>query len=109
MATKARTGSTQKATTAELSEQISVIQSDLANLTKTIANLGQSKGEELSGAAKAQISHARDVAGAQVDAAKHQAERVQDQATEFVREQPAAAVGIALGVGVLIGILGARR
>ena len=53
-----------------------------------------------------------DLAGSIARAGSHQAERVQDAANEkmnsletAVRRNPVAAVGIALGIGVLIGIV----
>jgi len=53
-----------------------------------------------------------DLAGSIARAGSHQAERVQDAANETmnsletaVRRNPVAAVGIALGIGVLIGIV----
>lgn len=53
-----------------------------------------------------------DLGGSIARAGSHQAERVQDAASETmktfetaVRRDPAAAVGIALGVGLLVGVI----
>jgi ElaB/YqjD/DUF883 family membrane-anchored ribosome-binding protein len=73
-----------------LHEEVETIARHLATLRKDIEDLG----------------------GSIARAGSHQAERVQDAASETmntletaVRRNPVAAVGIALGIGVLVGIV----
>ena len=109
MATKAMNGKTETATPADLSDQIEILRKDLSDLTSTIAGLGRAKGEEAINAAKARASTVRAAAGEQVEAAQLQAQQLRNQADQFVREQPGMALGIAAGVGFLVGFFSTRK
>ncbi|MGC1495677.1 MAG: DUF883 domain-containing protein [Sulfitobacter sp.] len=93
----------------DVTEQMAILRDDIRSLSETIAELAQAKGGEMSQAAKDQIHAARDTANAGVDAAKVQAAQLQGQANDFVRDQPAAALGIAAGLGFLVGMLSTRK
>ena len=55
------------------------------------------------------VAEARKRLAAALDSAKEIAGRVREKADESVREHPYQAIGIAFGVGALIGYLAARR
>ncbi len=98
-----------KASSADLSAQVETLRKDLADLTNIIADLGKAKGEDAISAAKSSANAARDKVVDHAETARLQAMELQDQANSFVKNQPAAALGIAAGIGFLIGMLGSRK
>lgn len=94
---------------ADVSEQVEILRHDLAALTQTIADLTKAKGDEAVTTAKAKLSDARDQAADVADTARLQAMEFQDKADSFVKNQPATALGIAAGLGFLVGFLGSRK
>ncbi len=108
-ASKKTNGRASDATAADLTAQIETLRDDLSALTKTIADLSESAREDVAASAKSKAEHLRGKAEDTAQAAQEQAARMQGQANEFIRNQPATALGIAAGLGFLIGLLGARR
>lgn len=94
---------------ADVADQMATLRADISALTSTVSELAKIKGVELSEAAKGQIASAKSAAVAQSEAAKQQAAQLQDQANEFVRTQPATAVGMAAALGFVIGMLMTRK
>ena len=86
----------------DLSRQISILKQDVAKLTSTLGAYGQS----VYGDAK---EGARDRASELHAAGMDKARETQQQAEEFLRTQPATALGIAAGIGFLIGLVTAKR
>ena len=109
MTSKVKAGIGSNATPADVADQMEILRADISALTSTVSELAQLKGAELSQAAKDQIAAAKKTAATQVDAAKDQALQLQDQANEFARNQPVAALGIAAGLGFLIGMMMTRK
>ena len=103
------TASKDTATTAELSDQIATLRADLGNLTHTIAGIGKAKGDDAVAATKAKVAEVQSKAADQAEIARQQAVALQGQANDFIRTQPAAALGIAASIGFLIGFLGHRK
>jgi ElaB/YqjD/DUF883 family membrane-anchored ribosome-binding protein len=93
----------------DLSAQVETLRDDIVDLTQMIADLGKSKGYEAASAAIAKATDAREKVSDQAEAARQQALALQGQANDFVHKQPATALGIAAGLGFLIGFLGARK
>lgn len=109
MATAAQKVNGTTATTADLSDQINTLKDDLGALTKIIADLGKEKGDDAVSAVKARASALKNTAEETADLARAKSADLQDQANDFVKTQPAMALGIAAGVGFLVGILGSRK
>ena len=109
MATKASQGKTNGASVSDVSNQIEILREDLSALTQTIADLSRAKGDEAITAARDKMADARDKATDQAQAARQQAAELQGQANDFIRNQPATALGIAAGLGFLVGFMGSRR
>ena len=86
----------------DLSAQIDILKNDLSNLTQALSDYGISKTGEATRAAK-------DAAAQMSAASRKKAYEAQAQAEEFVHTQPATALGIAAGVGFLIGMITARK
>lgn len=86
----------------DLSNQIEVLKADISGLTSTIANYTKAKSAEASATAKVKAREA-------VDAGHEKVLEAQLHAEDFVRTQPATALGLAAGLGFLIGMFTARR
>ncbi|RLJ51657.1 ElaB/YqjD/DUF883 family membrane-anchored ribosome-binding protein [Litoreibacter meonggei] len=97
------------ATAEDLAEQIETLRNDLGSLTQTIADLGKAKGDEALASAKSTADNVRAKAADSAETARLQAMELQDQANDFVKNQPATALGIAAGLGFLVGFFGARK
>tara|TARA_R110002049_G_scaffold117332_2_gene270475 strand:+ start:52812 stop:53126 length:315 start_codon:yes stop_codon:yes gene_type:complete len=86
----------------DLSAQIATLKNDVASLTATLGQYGKAKTEEMR---KTATTTAHDL----TDAGRAKALEAQKQAEEFIIAQPATALGIAAGVGFLVGLVTARR
>ncbi len=93
---------TKDATIEDLSTQIAILKDDIAALTGTVSEYGMAKGRSAADQAK---SAANDMA----QSGRAKAAEAQETAEEFIRTQPATALGIAAGVGFLVGLVTARR
>ena len=94
--------STGEVSVEDLSTQIDILKTDLSNLTQALSEYGISKSHEASQTAK-------DAASQVSAASRKKAYEAQAQAEEFVHSQPATALGIAAGLGFLIGMMTARK
>lgn len=93
----------------ELSEQIATLRADLGAITETLKNAGVHSGEAALANAK---QRAADLQARGQDGLRHahsSAEEMGHQAAQAVRNQPAAAVGLAVGVGFLLGFMSGRK
>ncbi|NNK15922.1 MAG: DUF883 family protein [Sulfitobacter sp.] len=86
----------------DLSNQIEILKSDISSLTDTLGEFAKAKSAEVGETAKVK---AQKVA----DAGREKALEAQLHAEDFVRTQPAAALGLAAGLGFLVGIITSRR
>lgn len=93
----------------DVAKQMKVLREDIANLSATVAEYGKAQGNLMKSVA---AEKAADIASTGKNAAKtvkNRAEQSYSDLEETVRENPAAAVGIAAGVGFLVGMLSSRR
>lgn len=105
-----KSNSLNAATTSEdVAKQISALQADIAALTETVSGYGKTKAAELRGAAETKASELRERGAEHAEAMKAHAADLNAQANDFVAKQPATALGIAAGVGFLIGYMSSRR
>lgn len=86
----------------DLSAQIDILKTDLSNLTHALSDYGISKSNEASQAARETVANVS-------AASRKKAYEAQAQAEEFVHSQPATALGLAAGLGFLIGMMTARK
>ncbi|WP_298493497.1 DUF883 domain-containing protein [uncultured Maritimibacter sp.] len=93
----------------DLEAQIAALKSDVSELTTTLGKLGKEASAEAKSRASKAASSAKDSAYSTANAAGAQAREYYGQAEAQVRENPAAAVGIAAGVGFLVGLFMARK
>jgi ElaB/YqjD/DUF883 family membrane-anchored ribosome-binding protein len=86
----------------DLSSQIELLKKDIASLTSTIGELGKSKSAQAQAQAKKKVEDL-------TESGREKVMETQIQAEEFIRTQPGTALGIAAGIGFLVGLVTARR
>ena len=86
----------------DLAKQIETLKADLATLTTSIGDVAKAKGIEGAAAAKLKAKQV-------TDAGREKALEAQLHAEDFIRTQPATALGLAAGLGFLVGMISARR
>ncbi len=108
---KATTASNEStgADTAAIQAQLDTLQKDVSQLTKVLAEYGRAQKDHVTGAARDKADHVRGQAEAAYTYADTEARAAYAQAESKVRDNPAASVAIASGVGFLIGLLMSRR
>lgn len=94
---------------ADIAEQIEILRADLGALTKVIADMGRESGKSAVSAVKDKAGHVRDLAADQAETAQLHAMELKGQADDFVRKQPATALGVAAGLGFLVGYMSSRK
>jgi len=97
------------ATVEDLSVQIAILKDDIAALTGTIGDYSKAQTKNVAEHAKSTAQHFADTAQDLANDGRAKASQAQDSAEEFIRTQPATALGIAAGVGFLVGLISARR
>ncbi|GHA44081.1 hypothetical protein GCM10008927_06070 [Amylibacter ulvae] len=96
------TANAKKTTTEDLAKQIETLKGDLVDLTEMMGKVGKNKGQQIA-------QSARETGEAQLAKVQHGAERAVHKADDFVNEKPAMALGIAAGIGFLVGMTASRR
>lgn len=86
----------------DLSAQIDLLKRDLSTLTHTLADFGVSKTHEATDTVKDKASELK-------AAGRDKAIEAQLHAEDFIRNQPATALGIAAGFGFLVGMFTRSR
>ena len=93
----------------DLSAQLATLKQDVPNLTKSLGELGTASKEAAKNGARRKAGEFRDAGEAQFNAARDQAEQYGQYAADTVRQQPAASMAVAVGVGFVLGMLTSRR
>ena len=102
-------GKVKTPTANDLADQIATLKTDLADLTSLIGDMGAAQGAQAKEKMQERVEAARDAGAAHIDDAKVQAQKLGAEANDFITRQPATALGIAAGIGFLVGMLGARK
>ncbi|MXU65682.1 DUF883 family protein [Oceanomicrobium pacificus] len=98
-----------EASVEDLTKQIEALKSDLAGLTKTISDLGRTQGEALAESAKIKAQELKARGQENAELVARQARALNDDANQMIADRPGTALGLAVGVGILIGLMTARR
>jgi ElaB/YqjD/DUF883 family membrane-anchored ribosome-binding protein len=101
--------STAKTTPDDLSKQLETLREDVAQLTQTLAQLTRSEAQEAADGAKRVIGKARAGVAHEYEKVQTQTLQAVDHADALIREKPAMAMGVAAGVGLLVGLMMSRR
>lgn len=95
-------GSNKSISVEDLSAQIDVLKNDLSTLTQALSEYGMSKSQDAKRAAQQTAADLQ-------TAGRDKAREAQAQAEDFVHNQPATSLGLAAGLGFLVGMITARR
>ncbi|WP_417261707.1 DUF883 family protein [Celeribacter sp.] len=106
---RAQTNGAVEQTSADLSAQIETLKADVAELTKVMGDYGRAQKAQLGATAEESFEAAKQKGAETADYARKQARDAYAGAEKTVRANPAASVGIAAGVGFLVGLLASRR
>ncbi|MBT0956155.1 DUF883 family protein [Alphaproteobacteria bacterium KMM 3653] len=109
MATAMKAVQKNTASTEDLAAQVETLRADLSKLTETMTAMGKNAKDSAIHAASDKAAQLRDSAADKAETARLQAMELQGQANDFVKNQPATALGIAAGVGFLVGFLTMRK
>jgi ElaB/YqjD/DUF883 family membrane-anchored ribosome-binding protein len=99
----------EQTTADQLMNDLQAVIRDAESLLRATAAQGGEKLQEIRVKAEETVRQAKDrLAGVEEDALKR-AEELADETKEFVRANPWQAVGLAAGLGLLLGLLMSRR
>ncbi|MCD1627593.1 MAG: DUF883 family protein [Paracoccaceae bacterium] len=98
-----------KPTTDDISEQLATLREDVAALTTTLRDLTRAEAQDAAKGAKRMAGKAREGVEHEYERLQKQAGDAVDHADALIREKPAMAMGIAAGVGLLVGLMLSRR
>ncbi len=99
----------ERATAEQLIDNLQAVIRDAESLLRATAAQGGEKIQEVRARAEESVREAKErLAGVQKEAME-KAEALATDANEFVRDNPWQAVGIAAGVGLVLGLLMSRR
>lgn len=93
----------------DLSTQVAVLRDDIATLTAIVAGYGKAQADQLQSAAAEKAAGLAKAGANAAHSAKATAEVAYSDAEDAIRANPATAVGIAAGLGFLVGLLTSRR
>ena len=99
----------ERVTAEQLLDDLTAIVRDAESLLRATASQGGEKMEEVRAKAEESLRQAKDRLKGFEEEAVAKARAIADDAEEYVRDNPWQAVGIAAGIGLVLGLLMARR
>lgn len=93
----------------DLADQIATLKADIAGLTEIVGDIGRSKKAEVRDNIDARVQAAQDAASEHLTHARVRASEMNDEIGDFIQRKPATALGIAAGLGFLVGLIGTRK
>jgi ElaB/YqjD/DUF883 family membrane-anchored ribosome-binding protein len=93
----------------DLSQQIKDLKADVAKLVETLGSMAKAEGEDLTEDMRARAEKLRKAGAARTAEAEARLSELASEAEVLARERPAAAMGVAAGVGFVLGLILARR
>jgi len=94
-----------RAASDDMEAQVAQLQSDLKAITQTIARMGESKVDEVKGAASKQAAALRAKGEEVVENAQDEFSAFEKQIKDTIREKPLTAVAGAMALGFLIAVI----
>lgn len=92
-----------------LSDQLSVLRKDMSALTDLLGDMGERRKSAAVHRLREGADAVRDRAEEAADDARQKAGEIEDRLMSNIREQPHLSLGVAMGVGFLVGFLSGRR
>jgi ElaB/YqjD/DUF883 family membrane-anchored ribosome-binding protein len=109
MSTNATNAANAEITTDQLLADLKTVMNDAEALLRATSTQTGEKIQEVRARAEESLRQAKQRLSSIEDEALRRAREVADATDEYVRENPWQSVGIAAGVGLLVGLLLARR
>lgn len=106
--TAAEDKATANPTTEDLARQVEALKADISLLTESLGEYGRATGRHYKSEAQRRASGLRREAEVRADHLRHVAEDRYDEIEHYVQENPATALGIAAGIGLLVGLMTRR-
>lgn len=94
---------------AELSDQIAALKADIAGLASTLTAMGKARGQAVADAAREDAAAIRAKGEEAAAEAGAKARELLSEAEAVLRDRPGTALGVALGIGFLVGLMTNRR
>jgi len=98
-----------KPTQEDLAQQMQELRDDVASLTKMLGDLTRAEAREAADSAKRAAHKTRESVEHEYEKLHKQAEDAVHHADALIREKPAMAMGIAAGLGLLVGLMMSRK
>lgn len=109
MSTNATNAANSEVTTDQLLADLKTVMNDAEALLRATSTQTGEKIQEVRARAEESLRQAKQRLSSLEDEALRRAREVADATDEYVRENPWQSVGIAAGIGLLVGLLLARR
>jgi ElaB/YqjD/DUF883 family membrane-anchored ribosome-binding protein len=93
----------------DLQSELQALIGDAEKLLHHAAGLAGDQADELRSHIKTNLQRARDTLGSGEDAIRQHADEIQRASASYIQKNPLQALGIAAGIGVLIGLLLGQR
>lgn len=93
----------------DLAKQIDELKADVSKLVETLGAMARSEGEGLSAEMRAKAEKLRDTSADHAARAEARLSELAGEAEWLARDRPAAAMGMAAGIGFLLGLILSRR
>jgi ElaB/YqjD/DUF883 family membrane-anchored ribosome-binding protein len=97
------------ATSEDLERQIEALKNDVASISRILADMGAQRRDDLKESVGRTAADLRARGEATVNDARDRGLELGEQAADAVRRQPATSIGLAVGLGFLIGFMTGRR
>lgn len=95
--------------TEDLQKQIGALKGDVAALTGALEEYGKAQSAHLKSVAENAARGVAQKGEETLHAAQDQAAKAYHNSEQHIRDNPAAAVGIAAGIGFVVGLFAGRR
>ncbi|WP_299845932.1 hypothetical protein [uncultured Roseovarius sp.] len=95
--------------TERLSAQIDALEDSIAKISKTLVEMGSARRDAVISDATEKVAHLKTSSEKHLQEMQDKAEDIANRTGDAVRRQPATAVGLAVGVGFLLGFLSGRK
>lgn len=96
-------------TVEDLARQIETLRGDVEKLVETLGTLGRAQGAEFADDLRARTEEIRRKGAARAAEAEARLSELSEEAAMLARDRPAAAMGLAAGIGFLLGLMLTRR
>ena len=94
---------------ADFQAQLAALRADLVAMAATLAAMSRTGGDQVKQAAADAFADLKAKGGESVDAAAAQAGETLDGVADYARQNPLQSLGIAAGLGMILGLIFGRR